>query len=130
MTPEQYAKTETEYSHQVALFAMCALNIKKYPELKWYYCIQNEEKSNSARMGGRAKAAGKRAGVSDTCLPVKRMSFCGLYIELKKLPGKGVGPSEEQIEFGNFVSSQGYYFAVCYGWEEAWKCLEWYLNLI
>jgi len=129
MKPKDYAKTGTEHSHQVALFMECSKHLKKYPELRWFHAIQNEEKSGSVIVGGRSRAAGKKAGVSDTCLPYKHGPYCGIYIELKKLPGKGVGPSAEQLEFGEFVTQQGYYFAVCYGWEEAWRCLEWYLNL-
>ena len=129
MKPSEYIKKGSEYEHQVALFMMCAMNLNKYPELKWYYCIQNEEKSNSAMMGARSKAAGKKAGVPDTHLPVKRGPYSSLYIELKKLKGKGVGPSKEQVEFGEFAMKQGHMWACCYGWEDAVACLEWYLNL-
>lgn len=138
MNPTDYIKKGTEFEHQVALFMMAALHQKKYPELKWFYSIQNEEKSGSVVMGAKAKASGKKAGVSDTLLPVKRTFtfndgtttvYSGLYIELKKIKSKGVGPSKEQLEFGEFVTSQGYAFSVCYGWEEAWNALETYLNL-
>lgn len=126
MNPAQLAKG-SEYGEQVALFAMCALNTRQYPELKWFHSIQNEEKSGSAIMGARGKASGKRKGVSDTSFPVRRGVYSGLYIELKQAT-KGK-PTPEQLEFGAFVESQGFYFAVCYGWENAWKCIEWYLNL-
>lgn len=125
MNPAQIAKSGSEFSEQCALFAMCALHINKHPELKWFHCIQNEEKSGSAIRGGRSKASGTKKGVSDTCLPVKRGSYSGLYIELKNAKGKA---SVEQLEFGNFVVQQGYYFAVCYGWEHAWNVLKSYLE--
>jgi len=134
MTPEQIAKPDTEYAHQCAVMAWASSNIGKYPELKWYYSIQNEEKSNSAFVGGRARASGKKAGVSDTCLPVKRGGFSGLYIEMKKpsrkpkRKGSLGGVSEEQLEFGRFIQSQGFGFIVCYSWEEARDILIQYLE--
>lgn len=129
MKPEDYIKRGTEYEHQVALFMRAACEVRKYPELKWLHSITNEEKTGSAIVGTRAKASGKKAGVSDICGPFKRKDYSGIYIELKRMPGKGVGPSSEQLEFGEFVTEQGFYFTVCYGWQDAWKCLEWYLNL-
>lgn len=84
---------------------------------------------------GKLKAEGVKSGVSDTLLPVKRSVYSGLYIELKKLSikpkkeGSKGGCSDDQLKFGEFVTKQGFMFAVCYGWEDAWNCLEWYLNL-
>ena len=127
MTPEIIAKAGTEFAHQCALFAQCALHMKIYPELRWFHSIQNEEKSSSPIVGSRSKASGKKAGVSDCFLPVKRERYSGIYIEMKKPGGKA---SKEQIEFGHFVTEQSFYFVVCYDWESAWKILLWYLNLI
>jgi hypothetical protein len=103
-------------------------HVGKYPELRWLHAIPNgglRDKITS----GKLKAEGVKPGISDLSLPVKRNVYSGLYIELKKLKAKGVGPSKEQIEFGEFVTKQGFYFAICYGWEEAWSCIEWYLKL-
>lgn len=133
MTPEQIAKAGTEHAHQTALFCWCNQNLQKYPELEWFYCIQNEEKSGSIIRGNRSRVSGTKKGVSDTCLPVKRGLYSGLYIELKKLSlkpkkkGKG-GVSDEQLKFGAFVQSQGFGFVVCYGWEEAANILVAYLD--
>ena len=133
ITPQQIAKGGSEYSEQAALFAWCALNVGKYPDLKWYHSIQNEEKSGSAIRGNRSKISGTKKGVSDTCLPVKRGVYSGLYLELKRVSlkpkkkGKG-GVSDQQLEFGAFVQSQGFGFVVCYGWEEAVKIIIQYLE--
>ena len=134
ITPDQIATAGTEYAHQCALFCWCTLNINKYPELKWYHSIQNEEKSGSTVVGVRSKASGKKAGVSDTFLPVKRGLYSGLYIEMKKpskkpkKKGKG-GISEDQAEFGKFVQEQGFGFIVCYSWEEAKNIIIKYLEM-
>lgn len=102
----------------------------KVPELRWFHAIPNggsrgdDAKSRTIR-GGQLKAEGVRVGVSDTFLPVKRGYYSGLYIEMKKpsLRPKKIGAkgaaSDEQIEFGNFVRSQGFGFVVCYSWREA-----------
>ena len=133
MTPEQIAKS-SDFSQQAALFCWCALNIKKYPELKWYYSIQNEEQSGSIIRGARSKQTGKKKGVSDTCLPVKRGNYSGLYIEMKKpslkpKTEKGMGGEKpEQREFGEFVQSQGYGYVVCWSWKEARDILIQYLE--
>lgn len=76
-------------------------------------------------------AEGARAGVADTFLPVAIGGFHGLYIEMKK-PGlqgrKNGGCSDDQIEFRDAVREEGFAWAVCYGWEEAARCLELYLG--
>jgi hypothetical protein len=69
------------------------------PELEWIYAIHNQGHGDAIR-GGRAKAEGVKAGVSDICLPVKAQAskymipttqnypyYCGLYIEMKKVKG-------------------------------------------
>lgn len=140
MKPEQLARSGSESSEQIALFCQCALNVGKYPELKWFHAIPNggsrgdDEKIRMIR-GARMVAEGVKNGVSDTLLPVKRSCYSGLYIEMKKRSlkpkraGSKGGCSDDQLEFGEFVKTQGYAFYACYGWEEAWECLEWYLNL-
>lgn len=127
MKPSDLVKNGgSEYQHQCALFARCALNVGKYKELAWFHSIQNEETSGSAIRGARGKASGKRKGVSDMSLPVKRGPYSGFYLELKKPGGK---PSKEQLEFGKFVTEQGFMFAVVVGHEEAWAAIQWYLEL-
>jgi hypothetical protein len=123
--PYKLAK-ESEHSHQVALMAWASLPdvLERFPELKWLHAIGNGgsrgDTDQSRRIeGGKMKAEGVKRGVSDLCLPVKRGGWSGFYIELKKMPGKGVGPSEEQLEFGEFVRAQGFAFMVAYGWREA-----------
>lgn len=141
MKPEQLAKTGSESGEQKALFCWAALNINKYPELKWLHHIPNGGmRGNDERtrmiVGNSLKAEGVKNGVSDISLPVRRGNFSGLYIEMKKPDlkpktekSKG-GLSDEQIEFGKFVIEQGFCFKVCYGWEDAQAILVWYLNII
>jgi len=117
---------ESEHSHQVGLMAWSSLpEVREtFPELRWLYAIANGgsrgDTDQSRRIeGGKMKAEGVKTGVSDLNLPVKRGQWSGLYIELKKMPGKGVGPSDDQLEFIEFARAQGYAACVCYGWREA-----------
>lgn len=132
--PARLAKT-TEHSHQVALMAWSSLPMvrEEFPELRWFHAIPNGgsrgDTDISRRIeGGKMKAEGVKTGVSDMMLPVKRGDWSGLYIELKRLPGAGVGPSQEQTEFIEFVRGQGYAACVCYGWIEARDVLIAYLT--
>ena len=125
MNPKAYAKSGSEYSHQVALFMWVSMSLIKYPALRWYHSIQNEENSGSKIRGGRSKASGTKAGVHDTFLPAPRGQFAGLYIEMKKPDGK---PSDKQLEFGLAVQEEHYAWAVCDHWEKARDTLIEYLE--
>jgi hypothetical protein len=158
MTPWQLAK-DSELSHQSALFCFCNKAIKvgfklakderfylrggetmsnTIPELAYYHAIPNGVRTGDAiariKEGGALKGAGVKAGVLDTFWPLKRGPYCGLYIEMKKPSLKSTknpynGCSDEQNEFGQFVSNQMYVAKVCYSWLEAAEVLEWYYNL-
>lgn len=140
MTPEQLAQSGSEAAHQTALFCWCAMNMARFPELKWFHAVANggsrgDSKRSAMIRGGQLKAQGVKPGVSDTFLPVKRGVWSGLYIELKKpserpkREGSKGGVSEEQIAFGAFVQGQGFGFVVCYSWDEAAKVIEQYLEV-
>lgn len=139
MHPEQLAKPDTESAHQQAVFCWAALNVGKYPELKWLHHIPNggtrgETEKGRAIYGGKLKAEGVKAGVLDLFLPVKREAYSGLYVEMKKpsersKTGKGKGGvSDEQKEFSDFVLKQGFGVFVAYSWIEAVEVIEAYLN--
>jgi hypothetical protein len=139
MTPETLAKSGTEAAHQTALFAWAALQLQRWPELRWLHHIPNggsrgDDAKSRAIRGSQMKAQGVRTGVADICLPVRRGVWSGLYIEMKKPSEKPVkatskgGVSDEQAEFGAFVQSQGFGWIVCYSWEEAAEVLTQYLT--
>lgn len=139
ITPEQLAKSGSEDGEQMAVFCWAALNVGKYPALKWLFAIPNGGKRGDSEKsrkiaGARLKATGVKSGVSDIMLPVRRGEYSGLFVELKRLAlkpkketSKGAA-SDEQLEFGAFVQSEGYGFIVCYGWQEAVAVIEKYLN--
>lgn len=130
ITPDQIKGTD-EKAEQIRLFVQAANHRDKHPQLKWLHAIPN---ANSQRQ----VAEGVRAGISDVCLPypVKHnfsmvTKYHGLYIELKlekRRKEKGGGCSDQQIAFNEYANSVGYKAVVCYGWQEAWKAIEEYLN--
>jgi hypothetical protein len=141
ITPEQLAKSNTEAAHQSAIFCWAAMNMQKYLELRWihssaYGAMFGDDATTRAIRGGRLKAQGMRSGVADIFLPVKRGQWSGLYIEQKKpsvKPKKETskgGLSDDQIEFRNFVMSQGFGWAVSYHWEYSRDLLIRYLEWI
>ena len=139
MTPETLAKSGSEAAHQTALFAWAALQVKRWPELRWLHHIPNggsrgDDAKSRAIRGSQMKAQGVRTGVADVCLPVRRGGWSGLYIEMKKPSEKPVkatskgGVSDDQAEFGAFVQSQGFGWIVCYSWEDAAAVIEQYME--
>jgi hypothetical protein len=135
MRPEQLAASGTEEAHQIALFARVAIAVAeqpaKYQKLKWLYHVPNGGSRGSSlaersRNGGRMRALGAKSGVADICLPVACQGQHGLYIEMKNTKGGVLSP--EQKDFMAFVRAEGYAFAVCTTWQEAWELIDNYLG--
>lgn len=133
LTPEYYAKSNTEEAHQTALF--CWAPLSGIPELRWLHAIPNggsrgDSVASAKITGGKLKAQGVKSGIWDVFLPVAKGAYHGLYIEMKRpetptqTPGK---LSEVQTEFGTFAKAQGYCMFVCYTWVEAKDALLWYM---
>lgn len=75
----------------------------------------------------RFKHSGVKAGVPDLCIPFPSGPYHGLYIELKRVIGGEV--SVVQQEWVDYLNSVGYYAAICRGFEEAKRTVEYYLSL-
>lgn len=129
ITPEQMAKSGLESGEQKAVFVWAALNLSRYPQLKWLHAIPN---ANSHKQ----VAEGVRSGISDIMLPYPTTShddrmFAGLYIEMKtesRRNQKNGGLSDDQVDFINYAKSVGYRAEVCYGWQAAIAVIEDYLE--
>ena len=96
----------------------------KHPEVDLLYHIPNGGSRNKLE-AYHLKEQGVKAGVPDLCLPVARGGYHGLYIEMKV---KGNKPTENQKEWISRLNEQGYRAVVCYGYEEAAKEIQQYLN--
>lgn len=127
MTPDKIAKPGNEDSHQIAVLAACALLVGKYPELAWLYHVPNGG-SRDAREGAKFKMMGVKRGVSDLGLDVARKGYHGLKIEMKHESATIANVSKEQKDYLTFVTDQGYYGCVAYGWEQAVATILWYLD--
>lgn len=116
-----------EAQHQAALFKWAAQPQirEKWPVLKLLHHIPNGG-SRDAVEGKHLKQQGVKKGVPDLCLPAARGTYHGLYMELKAEKGTASG---EQAWWLRELNGQGYYAAVCHGYEAAVRLLEWYMGL-
>ena len=101
-------RLDDESGHQEALFSWAAYRTEIMPELQYMYHVPN----------------GGKAGVPDIMLPAARAGYHGLYIELKA--GENT-TTKKQKEWLEYLRQQGYYTAVCYGWQPAAQLIEQYL---
>lgn len=134
ISPEQIAASNSEHSHQTALFAWAALSVGKYPQLKYMFAIPNGG-LRDMRTAVNLKAEGVKAGVPDIMLPVATASaslwdetlegYHGLFIEMKVGKNK---TSKEQDEYIEYLRSAGYYCVVCYTWNLARDAIIAYLE--
>lgn len=72
------------------------------------------------------KRLGVRKGFPDLFLPIPRGGFHGLFIELKR---KGSKPNDDQMNWLNYLESNGYAATWCEGWVMAKIVIEKYLKL-
>lgn len=119
--------TDLEHIEQAELFKWAAKNLEAMPEL-WLL----NGSLNGVRLkpiqAVMAKRSGMKKGFPDINLPVKRGKFGALYIEMKRIYPKGT-VKDEQEEWLQKLTEQGNMAVVCYGFEEARKVIEDYLQL-
>lgn len=117
--------TPSEAQEQKALFEWAAYNVRRYPALELMYHIPNGGSRNPIE-AHNLKAQGVKPGVPDICLPVPRMHYTALYIELKRRSGGRV--SDAQRGWIAALNRVGCRAVVCYGWEEARDAILEYLR--
>ena len=104
----------TESVEQQCLFRWAAFQSGRFPELALLYHVPNGGSRKKAE-AGRFRAEGVKAG------------FHGLYIELKRQ--KGSKTSDDQKAWLSNLEKQGYFVALCKGWEAAAKVITEYLTM-
>lgn len=126
ITPEMLAKSGTEDSAQMALFAWAADNTATYPQLAWLFAIPNGGSRHIAE-ATKMVATGLRRGVPDVFLPSRTPGciYAGCFIEMKVKNNK---TSKDQDKWIKYLTEAGYYCKVCYSWIEAKKTLVAYLE--
>jgi len=110
-----------ESDEQIALFKWLAL---AFPKLIAYH-VPNGGK-RSLRTAVRLKKEGVKAGVPDVIIAKRSGIYAGMYIELKRR--KGGVLSETQRDMIAALRFEGYYVAVCKGWDEARDAILKYLS--
>lgn len=106
----------TEENEQATLFCWAEWQKSTIPELELMYAIPNGGYRH-LKTAVALKRTGTRAGVPDICLPVPRGGYHGMYIEMKRRKGGVI--SDQQHDWIQALTGQGYYCAVCRGWEVA-----------
>lgn len=111
-----------EHDEQCAVIEWRDRMVSQWPELKYLHAIPNGGKRD-VRTAVKLKREGVTKGVPDLSWPLARHQYHGLYIEMKVHPNT---PSDEQTDFMNWLTSQGYCALVCYSSDEAIEAIEWY----
>lgn len=87
---------DVEHVEQKALMTWARENEAQHPDLWLLHACPNYSGNLSAYVQQRLKEEGKKAGVPDVSLPVRRGKFGGLFIEMKIEGGQ---PSKAQKEW-------------------------------
>jgi hypothetical protein len=118
-------RRDREHEEQVKIFAWVFEHEKEMPDLRWLFAVPNWIGTRTAKHGARLKAEGRRAGVLDMWMPVRRGVFPGMAIELKA--GKN-RPSAEQQAWIKHLMREGWRVIVAYSADEVIRALKEYLR--
>ena len=99
-----------EYLHQAIIVQWFQ---KTYPEARIFAIPNGGWNTSHAR---KLQEQGVKRGIPDLCIPCPRNGYAGAYIELKTETGQAY---KEQKDWVTYLATQGYYAAICYGWETA-----------
>lgn len=133
------APVATEHMEQVALFEWAERMKRAHPCLRLLHAIPNGaalvakttvgangRKTRLSLQALKLRAEGLKPGVPDVCLPVARGAFHGLYIEMKRRVGGVL--SDEQAQWLEDLTAEGYRTARCDGWDQARELILEYLR--
>lgn len=120
----------SEHLHQASVVQWAHLNRHKWPELRWLYAVPNGGLRHKA-IAGQLKAEGAKKGVPDLILPAARGGYHGLYIEMKApahraTKARAGRESDEQAEWREALTAEGYCSVVAVGYDRAVEWLQWY----
>lgn len=110
---------DLEHPMQVGVFEWAESHRLEWPELQWMFAVPNfagRLGKKTARHGARLKAEGRKPGVPDILLPVRRGDAPGLAIEMKA--GKNA-LSPDQQRWLQHLWAQKWETRVCYSTETA-----------
>lgn len=119
---------DLEHGEQVKLFTWAAENLQLHPALGWLFAVPNFSGrlgDLTAKHGARLKAEGRKSGVPDVLLPVRRGGYVGLAIEMKA--GNNQPRHAQKLWLSHF-SHEGWLTHVAYSFEEARDVISKYLD--
>lgn len=118
-------RRDLEHEAQVAVFTWAREHETECPDLRWLFAVPNWIGVRTAKQGARLKAEGRRVGVPDMIMPVRRGIHPGLVIELKV---KGNRASHEQQQWIQHFIREGWRATVAFGADEAIRKIREYLG--
>lgn len=124
--PPKRTRRNDEEKMQRVVVKWAALSAARWPELRWLHHSPNGGARDEIT-GAMMKALGTKAGFPDLFLPAARLSYHGLFIEMK-LPKELLRPT--QNEWRRAMEGAGYSFVVCYSAEDAIETLRRYLEAL
>lgn len=116
--------TISEADEQTKVMEWAALNVRRFPALRWLHHIPNGGSRNVLE-AVKLKRMGVKPGVPDLCLPFPSNGYHGLYIEMKSEKGRTTACQSEWI---GWLDRNGYRAVVCHGALSAIYELEKYLT--
>lgn len=119
-------KGEIEGDEQVELIDCFRERYPEYAALLIH--IPNGGSRKNKFEGWRLKRQGVRKGVSDLLLPVARNGYHGLWIEFKAAPPNDSPVTDEQVDWLEMMTEQGYKAELCKGVVEALRVIDKYLE--
>lgn len=126
--PTTSKRCASEHDEQCALIDWARrVGSRKWPVLNWMYAVPNGGHRHPA-VAAKLKAEGVTAGVPDVHLDTARHGYHGLKIEMKRRDARLSNISDDQQGWIEYYRSEGYFPAVCFGWDEARSIIEWYLT--
>ena len=125
MTFKLKPKYPSEHQEQSALIRWAWYRSATLPELNLLFAIPNGGRRDAAT-GAMLKREGTKRGVPDLFLAVARGSCAGLFLELKRREGGRISP--EQADWHDRLRAAGYAVVVAYGFDEAVRAIESYLE--
>lgn len=117
----------SEQAEQMAIFKWASAMSLFYPKLKLLHATLAGNVKVSFRELNKVAKMGAKKGVPDIFLPVVSGPWSGLWIELKKRDGSG-RVTDEQRQWLQALSDEGYYACVCMGSDAAIGAIEEYLG--
>ena len=132
--------SQREFHEQCGFYNWCIVHMDcdVFPGLRTIYAIPNGAHLAKGQ-GGKLDKEGRRKGIPDMHLPVARLGFNSLYIEMKapeirdhltnKVVSRKGTLSKDQKKMIPLLEAQGNCVAICYGKQEAIRVIEWYYGV-